>query len=371
MLDERFDPTIHRGPYGPSNGGPAGKFSVGADAPTAAPRLSGPSDPEPPLPAVARPRLELSLTQILGSTAAAVTAAFLGSRLGVAGTLIGAALASFISVVGGAVYTTSIKATRHRVAQALVAVRGQDDDGRPECAPTALMPVVPIPAPPVLPRAGRGPGRRTAPSRPARPLLRGVLVGAALSAVVFVAALTLVTGYESVSGTALAGQAGGLTVLGGAADGPRTGTPKVTPTSTRAVGPNGARTSGSGTPTAAATERATGPVVGTSKPATGSGTSGPTGPPTTGGRTTAAPHDRPPDGRAHYDRGAVHLAGPADAVAADDARDVRCGGLPRRDRPGPDGASADRDAPFGASPRVVMSPRPGRAAASSGRLARP
>ena len=292
MLDDRFDPTSHHGRRGPSNGGPAGKFSRRAEPVQAAARMPGPAHPEPPVPAVARPRLELSLTQILGSTAAAVTAAFLGSRLGVAGTLIGAALASVISVVGGAIYTTSIKATRHRVAQAIGAVRAQDEEGGPESVATVLMQVVPVPAPLVVRRLRHGLGRRSVRERPARPLLRGVLVGAALSAVVFAAALTVVTGYESVSGTALAGQAGGLTVLGGAADGPRTGASKVTPTSTPAVGSSGARTSGSAAPTTATTERATSPVVGTSKPT--AATRSPAETPTTVARTTPAPRTTGP-----------------------------------------------------------------------------
>jgi hypothetical protein len=294
MLDDRFDPTPRQRQHGPSNGGPAGKFSRRADTPKAAPRMPGPPHPEPPVPAVARPRLELSLTQILGSTGAAVTAAFLGSRLGVAGTLIGAALASVISVVGGAVYTTSIKATRHRVAQAIVAVRGQDEEGGPESVPTVLMPVVPVQPPAVVGVSADGARQNTASARRARPLLRGVLVGAALSAVVFAAALTLVTGYESVSGTALAGQAGGLTVLGGAADRPRTGASKVTPTSTPGGGSDSTRTSGSAAPTTATSERTTGPAVGTSKPAAGGGTIGPVKTPTKAEKTTAPPRTTGP-----------------------------------------------------------------------------
>lgn len=44
----------------------------------------------------------LSVTQIAASTAAAVTAALIGSRLGVAGTLTGASIASIVSGVGAA-----------------------------------------------------------------------------------------------------------------------------------------------------------------------------------------------------------------------------------------------------------------------------
>jgi hypothetical protein len=60
-------------------------------------------------------RFELSLTQILGGALAAMTAAALGSRLSVAGTVVGAALASIVAAVAGAVYTASLRSTRDRV----------------------------------------------------------------------------------------------------------------------------------------------------------------------------------------------------------------------------------------------------------------
>ena len=66
-----------------------------------APRQRSESDPD-------EQRLSLSATQVLASMAAAVTAAFLGSRLGVAGTVIGAGLASVVTVVGSAVFGHSL-----------------------------------------------------------------------------------------------------------------------------------------------------------------------------------------------------------------------------------------------------------------------
>lgn len=47
--------------------------------------------------------LELSMTQIIGGSLAAATAAVLGSRLGVVGTIAGAMLISIISAVAGAI----------------------------------------------------------------------------------------------------------------------------------------------------------------------------------------------------------------------------------------------------------------------------
>jgi hypothetical protein len=71
-------------------------------------------------------RFGLSFTQIVASTAAAVTAALIGSRLGVAGTLTGAAVASAVSGVGAAVYGRSLLVTRRHMSKALRLVRPAD-----------------------------------------------------------------------------------------------------------------------------------------------------------------------------------------------------------------------------------------------------
>ncbi len=208
--------------------------------------------------------LELSLTQILGSTGAAVTAAFLGSRLGVAGTLIGAALASVISVVGGALYTQSLKATRQRMAKVITGGR---------------------PAPSRATRQVRRRGFRRGDSRRSSRIggglsLGGGLLAGALAACVFAGALVVVTGYESVSGAPLSGgPAGGLTVLGGhaAAPGKETGTSPATSDS-----PPSASSSPSSSPGVAtrgpSTQPTTGPSPTATSPAPGStGTAAGTG----------------------------------------------------------------------------------------------
>jgi hypothetical protein len=59
--------------------------------------------------------LDLSLSQVLGGALAAMTAAALGSQLSVAGTIIGAALASIIAAVAGALYTASLRRTHDKV----------------------------------------------------------------------------------------------------------------------------------------------------------------------------------------------------------------------------------------------------------------
>ncbi len=62
-----------------------------------------------------RPKIDLSVAQIVGGALAAVTAAALGSRLGVAGTLGGAAVASVVAGVASSVYTTSLRRTQEKV----------------------------------------------------------------------------------------------------------------------------------------------------------------------------------------------------------------------------------------------------------------
>ena len=98
-------------------------------------------------------RFGLSVIQIVASTAAAVTAAVIGSRLGVAGTLTGAALASIVSAVGAAVYGHSLLVTRRHMTKALRLVR-----------PTGATPTTPAGATPAATgAAGRRPSRPTVP----------------------------------------------------------------------------------------------------------------------------------------------------------------------------------------------------------------
>ena len=109
----------------------------------------------------------LSIPQIVSGALAAATAAILGSFLGVAGTIGGAAVASIISTVGASLYQRSLERTRDavkdrlvvnaaagtKVAQAVAKVTG---DGIPA-------------ADPARPGALGGPGRQGAPGGPARP----------------------------------------------------------------------------------------------------------------------------------------------------------------------------------------------------------
>lgn len=60
-------------------------------------------------------RLEIKPTQVAAGALASVTAAVLGSKLGVAGTVTGAGLASVVGTVGTSMYQRSIEAARTRV----------------------------------------------------------------------------------------------------------------------------------------------------------------------------------------------------------------------------------------------------------------
>jgi hypothetical protein len=84
-------------------------------------------------------RLSISMTQIIASVLAAVSASVAASYFGVAGTVIGAALGSIVSVVGGAIYAHSITRTRDRLRRTAVeeAIRQRFDVAEPSTAPRA------------------------------------------------------------------------------------------------------------------------------------------------------------------------------------------------------------------------------------------
>ncbi|RKT83815.1 hypothetical protein SAMN05421805_120103 [Saccharopolyspora antimicrobica] len=65
-------------------------------------------------------KIEIKPAQVAGAATASVTAAFLGSKLGVAGTVIGAAMTSVIITVGGALYQRSFESAREKALHAAV-----------------------------------------------------------------------------------------------------------------------------------------------------------------------------------------------------------------------------------------------------------
>ncbi|MCF2526383.1 hypothetical protein [Yinghuangia soli] len=123
-----------------------------------------------------RRRIELSGVQVVASALAAVSSAFLLSKLGAAGTVIGAAIASVVATVGSAVYVHVFRRTGDQLrdvraqigpdgasgaaapgaAPAAAPVPGADDATRvlpvfdpahPEFADPAPGPTVPVPQP--------------------------------------------------------------------------------------------------------------------------------------------------------------------------------------------------------------------------------
>jgi hypothetical protein len=124
-------------------------------------------------------KLELSLAQVMGGALAAMTAAALGSTLGLGGTIVGAAFASVIAGVAGTLYTASLRSTGAKVKTVF--------SGRSANPATE-------PPPPVRP------------PRPAHHLSwrRAGIVALAT----FALAIVALTGYESLTGHALSGGKG-------------------------------------------------------------------------------------------------------------------------------------------------------------------
>jgi outer membrane lipoprotein SlyB len=147
--------------------------------------------------------LDLSVPQILGGALAAMTAAALGAQLSVAGTLVGAALASIIAAVAGSLYTASIRRTRDKVKTVFWTAQPNEVD-----EPT----VIDI----VADKEGHIAGQRShlvepessrEPSPPRRPKLKWKRVVVAALAIFGIAAVALTT-FELVTGHALSGGEG-------------------------------------------------------------------------------------------------------------------------------------------------------------------
>jgi hypothetical protein len=173
---------------------------------------------------------EISWFQVAASVLAAVTAAWLASRLGVAGTLVGAALGSFVVTVSSALYGRTLDKGRTLIVQTAsgTMIQKQVEDGQ---IATALQEVAEIDDSPVE----RAEVVRDEPERRLRwkPIIITTVMVLAL-------ALAAITAYEVVTDKTLGGS-GGTTIgdtFGGsrsAADpvpGPDDTTPTPTPTST-------------------------------------------------------------------------------------------------------------------------------------------
>lgn len=171
----------------------------------------------------------LRIAQILAAALAAVTAALLGSTIGVAGTVVGAGLASIITTVGGELYLRSLHRTREaaRKARLVLATSGMRRRGPLDITeqPTVQLPRPDMDAPPE-----DEPGRL-------RKLRWPLIIGT--SVIAFVVALLAIIGFESATGTPVGGGTGPAIgkIFGGGSghtdptNTPTSSTPTTTPTS--------------------------------------------------------------------------------------------------------------------------------------------
>jgi hypothetical protein len=178
-----------------------------------------------------RPRLQLSAVQVLASALAAITATIAGSFLGVNGTVIGAAVASVLTVTANAIYAHSLRRTGERVRTAAPVARVRT-------ATLSLPPIAPpIAAPIAAPTTAPTVRTRTRP----RPFAGWRRLGVA-TAMLFITLLGVVTASELITGRPvsdlLRGTSGsGTTVFGASSSHPNTATtpapqPAVTVTQT-------------------------------------------------------------------------------------------------------------------------------------------
>jgi hypothetical protein len=200
---------------------------------------------------------DIRLSQLIATALAAITAAFLGSRLGTAGTIIGAGVASTVSTVAGALYQHSLDRTSRTVRSRVTHARTGELDN-PAAPESSTVEETVLVRPPDAPRR--------------RPRW-GVAI--ALTALVFVIGMGVVTGVELLKNGPISGGSNGTTV------GSLFGQPTQRSTSTSPPTP---------TPSTATTTPTT------TRPTTTAPTTTPTtttAPPTSTAATTTAPTSLP------------------------------------------------------------------------------
>ncbi|HEV8562814.1 MAG TPA: hypothetical protein VGR06_41395 [Actinophytocola sp.] len=178
--------------------------------------------------------------QVITSGLAAITAALLGSTLGVAGTVLGAGVASVVTTIAAAAYARSIQHTRARVRLAQAKVIGRANESQPDGDTESS--------------ENEGQPRRL--SRPA------LIVATGLA---FALGMLAITGFEWISGHPVSGGQG--TTIGGIIRPQRGPTPveRPSPASTTTSVPS---TVTSTTPSPPATDPTTSTTPPTSVPST-------------------------------------------------------------------------------------------------------
>ncbi len=172
--------------------------------------LTRPTPEQPPEPKT--PRLEMSATQLVGGALAAMTAAVIGAQLGVAGTVLGAAIGSVVAGAAGSLYTASLKHTKDKLASAFVGRVGQTDvevtsvststevDGWTTVTPPTAA-VAPASSDPVATAADVDSAGRPVSRWPWKPILVS-------TAAVFLLAIAGITAFELISGQSVSGGEG-------------------------------------------------------------------------------------------------------------------------------------------------------------------
>jgi hypothetical protein len=212
----------------------------------------------------------IDIPKTIAGALAAVCAAVVGSFLGVAGTLVGAAVASIIGSVGTEIYARSLKRGREKLATV---------------APTFIRAPAAVGTPGVAAATEEDSPSHTVP--PKRQIRWGRV--AMIAGAVFVLAMGSLTIAELITGKSVASSVGNstkaTTTFGGLFDSGRRSqstpvpTPSPTPTSTATTNdPDVA-------PTTQAPTDTTGPTTApTTEPTTAPATGAPQGDPTTGGQ---------------------------------------------------------------------------------------
>lgn len=259
----------------------------------------------------------LKPAQVCASALAAVTAAILGSTLGVAGTIAGAGIASVVTTIGSEVYLRSLRKTREAARRTKKILAAPDTRLRQETH--LLEPPPPPPNPLIRPEATHSdddtvylprPGRDGAPSEEPTAFLSPSTdettslvpppeagrsekcwwksrwaLASGVSVVAFVVGMLAITGFESLTGHAVSGGTG--TTVGRVVQGPPPSrAPSPPATVTRKPESGSPATS---TTTETSTTTTAGPAPSSSAVPTSSAPSSPVSPLSTAPPSTAPP----------------------------------------------------------------------------------
>jgi hypothetical protein len=164
---------------------------------------------------MARPKLpgELTWPKLLGTSIAAVVAAWLGGRLGLGGTLTGVAIGSVVATFGSAFFTTTIAKTHEVIPTVLVRTdrgtvietRADHDVSVENAGETTILPAQPEKQPDPMP----GMPGPTAPSRWSQIHWKSVAIAALLTMGVTLGAISI---YESAVGRTWGSNEPGTTI---------------------------------------------------------------------------------------------------------------------------------------------------------------